>query len=448
MGTIIDLTTLFPWRIIMLFAYSFAYFNIAHALLKDKIHPIATLSAIFFLRVFLSVGLFKNESLNVLGFPLFFILSFIAIYLLTNGTIINKVIVSLFYLLSHILTTIILLTTFGLIFEGKPYEDFFIKNSPNLDYLYLYLIKAIVYISFSYLFAGILKLFASKKSRQDSKPIYTLMSFFPVSHIFTLVIALFFGSNVDSQEVNLGIAANTLFYILIGAIFLFDCCFPFIADHLEKTEYSLSESKKELFKINLKYEQTKLLKDEIQEIKKIKHDYLNIITTAKGLIEIGEVEKALLLLRRTNDDLITSNGFNVSVNDTINTILYIKSKEAKENNINLSFDIKEDSALRIDDYSLCRVLNNILDNALNGASESENKKVKISLIISNDIFSIECFNSYSKNPKKSNIKSKSDHGYGISIMKDFVKPYNGKYEQKSTADMFFSKITMCNRPSI
>lgn len=34
MGPIIDITNLFPYRIIMLFAYSFACYNIAHSVLK------------------------------------------------------------------------------------------------------------------------------------------------------------------------------------------------------------------------------------------------------------------------------------------------------------------------------------------------------------------------------------------------------------------------------
>ena len=47
MGPIIDITPLFPYRILMHIAEVFAYYNIAHSITKDKYHPAITIAAIF-----------------------------------------------------------------------------------------------------------------------------------------------------------------------------------------------------------------------------------------------------------------------------------------------------------------------------------------------------------------------------------------------------------------
>lgn len=74
MGPIIDITTLFPYRIIILFAYSFACYNIAHSVLKDKFNSFITLIAIFVARILTSIAFFNRESLEALGYPVFAIL--------------------------------------------------------------------------------------------------------------------------------------------------------------------------------------------------------------------------------------------------------------------------------------------------------------------------------------------------------------------------------------
>lgn len=47
------------------------------------------------------------------------------------------------------------------------------------------------------------------------------------------------------------------------------------------------EVQKEIMKNTLNYNQMQMLNDEKQEFRKLRHDYLNIIATAKGFIEIN-----------------------------------------------------------------------------------------------------------------------------------------------------------------
>ena len=91
MGQIIDLTTLFPWRILLLFAYSVSFFCIYRGILKDKFHPLITFLAIFAARIITSILLYNQPQLNMLGYPSFAVLCFIILLLLTKGKIYDKI---------------------------------------------------------------------------------------------------------------------------------------------------------------------------------------------------------------------------------------------------------------------------------------------------------------------------------------------------------------------
>lgn len=446
MGPIIELTSLFPWRILSIFAYSFAFYNIVHAALKDKFHPILTFSSVFLLRIILSEIFFRNEQWNFLGFPIFLVLSFVLIYFLTSGKLITKILSTLFYCISHIVSGLIFSVVQMLVFKGEDYVELFGINYPYEDFLYIHLVSVVSYCSISFLFSGILKLFAIKKSEQKHKKLYAYFSFLPLSHISTILIVLFMTPGGNDSDADFGPAVNSAIFILLGAILIFDCSFPFLIDHFEKLETRYEANKKELTKSTLNYQQLSLLKEEKENLRKIKHDYLNLTTTAKGFIEIGKADKAVELLSNTEEDLMSVNGASFCMNETLNTLMYIKHKEAAAKDIDLHTEINESSGLFIDDYSICRVIHNILDNAIEAAQETKEKYIELKIVIDPESFTLYCKNTYIRRGKT--YSRRPDRGYGTGIIKDIVKKYEGTYTQHNDNDYFYSDLTMKNSKKI
>lgn len=68
------------------------------------------------------------------------------------------------------------------------------------------------------------------------------------------------------------------------------------------------------------YQQLLIRKENQQEFRNAKHDYVNLISAAKEFIEIGKPEKALDILQRTNDDITGLSRFSLCSNETVNTI--------------------------------------------------------------------------------------------------------------------------------
>ena len=442
MGPILDLSTLFPWRILMLFAYSFAYYNIAHALLKDKYHPAITFGSIFVLRILLScLSNWCDVGFNAsfLFFFLFLVLAFVLTLFLTEGKTLKKVTVTIFYLIFYLFTAFASSVYTNLAFHGTDYYELYHIQYPDEDLPQIFFGNIVLILSVSFLFAGILKLFESRKPNYTHKKLYAYFSFLPLTHIFFVIVSLIaipLGNEAVYTHRMLFFIYATLFGIL-----LFDCSFPFVVDHFEKIEMQNNKRKKELIEATMNYQQTLILKQERQEVRKIKHDILNLTATAKQFIENGTPEKALEILDQTHSDMSAFASFHMSTNDTINTILYMKQKQAQDSSVTLMIDVTETAPILIDDYSVCRVLHNMLDNAIEAAAETTEKTVHVQLKVNTGIFIFSCENTFVRLPSE----HRAGRGYGTGIVKEIAQQHNGTYATEITAGVFHATLKMQNQ---
>lgn len=445
MGPIIDITNLFPYRIIILFAYSFACYNIAHSVLKDKFNSFITLIAIFVARILSSVAFFNKESLEALGYPVFAILLFIILTFLTVGKRSYKIICILFSFISQFLSNMLTGFMQALVYQGKESTEIFESDNPNLYHLYVFLASAIIMVAVSFLFSSILKLFNTRKSSLSNKRIYAYISFLPFSHILIIVFPMLIVPADYSATQSFNTTTYLPFITMISVILLFDCAFPFVIDYFEKVENRNTENEKKLMKNKLDYQQMKMLNEEKQEFRKLRHDYLNIIATAKGFIEIDKPEKALLLFQNISDDLTGLSGFSVCSNETINTIFYTKIQQANDFGINLTVNINENFGVLIDDYDLCRVLCNLIDNALNATRLSSMDKIcNFYITINEDCLIIESKNNFAST-KQSKPDKSGLHGNGIGIIKEIVSKYDGTYLAKQESNVWFTEVRLKNK---
>lgn len=440
MGPIIDITALFPYRAIILFAYSFAFFNISNSVCKSKINSFVTFLCILAARIITSALFFDRGNLDVLGYPAFFILFFVILFFLTDGKTIKKITCLIFSLLSQFVSSIIIGQFSIIIFQGKDRTEIFGDNY-NLYFLYEFLTECIIIISVSFLFAGILKL--TGKSESKNKKINAYISFVPFSHIFITIFCIFLAPTDSSSTINYSPTTTMIIYIMMAAIMLFDCSFPFVIDHFEKLELMNDENQKYIMKNKLDYYQVQLQKQENDSFRKIKHDYINITNTAKGLIEIGKPEKAVKILSQINEDMLNVSGFSLSMNETVNIILYAKSQQASTKGIKLDISIDESSPILINDYDLCRILSNLIDNALNAVLLSNNGKLcKIRITASDEELIIETKNNF--DAKQNKIKKSKLHGNGIGIIKEIISKYDGKYSASQQDDVWYTQTRVNN----
>ena len=442
--TIVDLTQFFPFTFILHLARALIMFNICHAILKNKYNTLITFFSIIVPCMIYSYCSLKiaTEETEYIAMLLYLVLILIILIFVTEGKIFSKVFSVITGIISFSFSTLLFELVHSTLFKSVyPYGYAHQVKLADL------LANTLFGFAFSFLLAAVIKAIRIKKDitfNYDPKNIFfflfPLIQIVMASQYFILFNLIDNGEVLDLDAKNIEIIVLITYTLCIGIDFFL----IFMVDHIEKIQAKNKETERLLVQNQMNYHQTIMLKEEKQEFRKIKHDFANITTTAKGFIEIGKPEKALEILNHTNDDLESLAGFSLCMNETINTIIYIKQNQAKKSNINLLAKIDETALVKIDDYDFCRILHNIIDNSLNAvATLQENRECQIHIGINAERISIESKNEFYAD--KSKKKKKSDvHGNGIVIIKEIIKKYNGKYSSHSENNMYLTTTVFDN----
>lgn len=188
-----------------------------------------------------------------------------------------------------------------------------------------------------------------------------------------------------------------------------------------------------------------------QDIRGLKHDMGNHIMTLKGLFLRNEQEQTIKYLTRLNKQLNDILPEIKSGNPITDVILTEKQKEAKEKGIAFVCDFHYPEETRIDTFDISVILNNAINNAIEGAYGCNDSYIKIKSYRKSNAYMIEIINSFTGEiiideesgiPKTTKNKGK-EHGFGIANIRKVAQKYFGDIaiEQNGT-DFIFSVMLM------
>ena len=125
-----------------------------------------------------------------------------------------------------------------------------------------------------------------------------------------------------------------------------------------------------------------------------RHDYLNQLQIVYGLMELEEYDEMNSYLRKVYKELLKTGKAVKTSKPAINALLAAKSAEAEAKEIEFLIEVKSDlKNLNIEDWELCKVLSNIIDNAVKALEDSDvqEKKIRVNITESPQqyIFSVE-----------------------------------------------------------
>lgn len=423
---LIDLTNFFSLTALVHFARHLSAYNVIHASLKDKKNSLVTFLCVMgFGMLWSMISLTFLKHLDNIPIYLIFIAIEIGIIFLTcKGSTFSKVFTGVLVGVVNLVSPVIALRIITAM--GYPYSYFVSTKVPEIPLV----VYTVTLVLASYFYAFIIKLIKSKISSKGE--ITSNKSFFFL--IIPLVNLVYFLSYTSISQTLGSEAMNGPAYVkirntsyLVAAICLITCIgLLFLVDYIDKIERKNIENEKQILANTMTYQQTIMLNEEKKELRKIKHDLNNLLTTATGFIEIGKTDKALEILNKTGDSVFGTTKNSICSNEIISTIIYIKQQSANEKNVDLSVNVDEQSVVRIAEYDLCRLLHNLIDNSINAADKSsEDKKSEININIEDAEIVITTKNTFIGDTKPK--KNDKDHGYGSTIIKEICKKYNGDY---------------------
>ncbi len=193
----------------------------------------------------------------------------------------------------------------------------------------------------------------------------------------------------------------------------------------------LNESYK---KSNIEFEKhLSTLENDLNIAKAGRHDYKNHLITLRGLIEQSKNSDALSYI----DELVKQNSKQSKIfsgNAVVDSILNAKATQMKQQNVGFTIDANLPMRLNISAPSLTAMLSNILDNAIEAASQCENSYVDLKLKYSKNNFIILIKNPYEGKIEQgahkliTTKKDKENHGFGLDIVRLTVKRLRGSCE--------------------
>ncbi len=149
-------------------------------------------------------------------------------------------------------------------------------------------------------------------------------------------------------------------------------------------------------------EYVKKIEDLYQDTRIFKHDYINILSTMQHYIDDDDIDNLKVFFRArilpssevlTNKDSIIGKLSNIKVLE-LKSILYAKLISAMNQKLNITLEIQEEiSSISMDTLDLSTVIGAFMDNAIEAAKISDEKKLLILLIYNEESVTIVISNS-------------------------------------------------------
>lgn len=227
--------------------------------------------------------------------------------------------------------------------------------------------------------------------------------------------------------------------VITSITFCLTLIFALIADIIAFNQYvknvnlaKIESENKALEHINdLNAQYFESLRDKEDELRKIKHDIGGSLETVKELLyEQKDIAKAEEFFDDLSEYVSNLNTGFYSGNSLVNAIVNQKEKTCSQNGIDFSASVSLPSEVKISDTDLCRSLVNVLDNAIEAVQTNIDKKtVSLNISTIDEYIYIKAENSYDGKPLDSSTKkeNKSDHGFGLKILKEMAKKYDGSF---------------------
>ncbi len=178
---------------------------------------------------------------------------------------------------------------------------------------------------------------------------------------------------------------------------------------------------------------THMAKDNAALLSKVRHDMKNHLAYMGTLLKEKKYDELDSYFAQYSTEIYDAVKFSNCGNSSVDYMLNIEIQNAKRHNVVLTYLVSVAPTLPIKSTDLTSLLMNALDNAIEAASKSEEKKVNFSMRQEGMSILIKVSNSISKGSKidfRKTSKRSLGHGYGIKIMNDVAEKYGGAFSIK------------------
>ncbi|MDE6530129.1 MAG: GHKL domain-containing protein [Lachnospiraceae bacterium] len=190
----------------------------------------------------------------------------------------------------------------------------------------------------------------------------------------------------------------------------------------------------------------KMLAEQYRQSERLRHDMKNHIIALSALSRNNEWEKINDYLKNMEDIALNAGG-DITGNKVVDVLLYQKRKRAEEENIKWECDVQMPKERHINEFDLCVLFGNILDNALEACGRMQKGECRFINIQAKTVkkcFLLEVKNSMDRTEKFTdgftNKEDSQEHGIGLLNVGDVVNKYNGVVNVEAENGIFVISV--------
>ena len=292
-----------------------------------------------------------------------------------------------------------------------------------------------------FLYSLILKIANKTILTMKKKEWILIISVLLISSLFFAVIQVSLNEAVLSE-----ITSILLMMCEVGLIALNIICL-YITLSLNKSNRAAEEFKlkEQQLKHDIQYAET--VRTQYQEIRHIRHDIKQQLATVSGLQFDGKYNEAQRYISEITNRIEQIEMFIDVGNDYINAILNSKLSIAKSKGVEVLCNFSGEIDC-IDEYDLCSLMGNVLDNSIEAAENVDDAVIEVSLFSDKHKLILTVSNTISQSVLNGNAELKTTkdetelHGFGVKSIKAIAKKYDGIVDFYEEGLTFFCRVVL------
>lgn len=163
-----------------------------------------------------------------------------------------------------------------------------------------------------------------------------------------------------------------------------------------------------------------------KRIRMLKHDLEDRIFCMNHLFVSGNIEEAKEMILDMNAEYRMHDMDDICKDCMLDALLKKWVYICKEKHIALHLDIEAEEKIRIDKSDMCKIISNLLKNAVEATCRNQDFQwIDFKLKQSDKALQIACRNSVSEQEKHSEHRKEADRGYGLQILNHVIEKYDG-----------------------
>ncbi len=243
---------------------------------------------------------------------------------------------------------------------------------------------------------------------------------------------------------------------LLNIYLLAACCGIAAYCLLQRAVRTHSEAKLLRMKNQLILDNYRIIEQNVQSAAALRHDLNNQFTALRLLYEKGDLEGLGRRLEELGQEVDRSSLPSFSDHFTVNILLQNAAAQAAQAGVRFQARPPLPQELPVEDWDLCSLLMNLLDNALSAAQRVEppaDRFVSVSLQVSQGFLAVSCRNSYvgdlaldETGWPQTTKADPEDHGFGLSQMEAVARKYASKLDLSYGGGVFTVQTALKLRP--